>query len=151
MRVYGDADADLDLIKPKEVAIITEVDGTVSFGKDTKGKRRIVVTPEDGDPQEYLIPKGKNITVNEGDYVRAGEGMMDGAANPHDILAQLMVLYGKPTDQEMEKALTRLLEPMDCNVPIKVMLRDIEDVQMFFLRTQRVTKKCRRHNSSTTR
>ena len=73
--------------KPKEVAIITEVDGTVSFGKDTKGKRRIVVTPdEDGDAQEYLIPKGKNITVNEGDYVRAGEALMDGAANPHDIL-----------------------------------------------------------------
>jgi DNA-directed RNA polymerase subunit beta' len=73
--------------KPKEVAIITEVDGTVSFGKDTKGKRRIVVTPDDGgDAQEYLIPKGKNITVNEGDYVRAGEALMDGAANPHDIL-----------------------------------------------------------------
>ncbi len=72
--------------KPKEVAIITEVDGMVSFGKDTKGKRRIVVTQEDGDVQEYLIPKGKNITVNEGDYVRAGEALMDGAANPHDIL-----------------------------------------------------------------
>jgi len=72
--------------KPKEVAIITEVDGTVSFGKDTKGKRRIVVTTEDGDVHEYLIPKGKNITVNEGDYVRAGEPLMDGAANPHDIL-----------------------------------------------------------------
>ena len=72
--------------KPKEVAIITEIDGTVSFGKDTKGKRRIVVTPEGGSAQEYLIPKGKNITVNEGDYVRAGEALMDGAANPHDIL-----------------------------------------------------------------
>ncbi len=72
--------------KPKEVAIITEIDGTVSFGKDTKGKRRIVVTPEDGEVQEYLIPKSKNITVNEGDYVRAGEALMDGAANPHDIL-----------------------------------------------------------------
>jgi DNA-directed RNA polymerase beta' subunit len=72
--------------KPKEVAIITEVDGTVSFGKDTKGKRRIIVTSDEGEAQEYLIPKGKNITVNEGDYVRAGEALMDGAANPHDIL-----------------------------------------------------------------
>jgi DNA-directed RNA polymerase beta' subunit len=72
--------------KPKEVAIIIEIDGTVSFGKDTKGKRRIVVTPEEGEVQEYLIPKGKNITVNEGDYVRAGEGLMDGSSNPHDIL-----------------------------------------------------------------
>ncbi|MEZ4322399.1 MAG: hypothetical protein R3F61_33340 [Myxococcota bacterium] len=72
--------------KPKEVAIISEIDGTVAFGKDTKGKRRIVVAPDEGDAQEYLIPKGKNITVNEGDYVRAGESLMDGAANPHDIL-----------------------------------------------------------------
>ena len=72
--------------KPKEVAIITETDGVVSFGKDTKGKRRIIVTSDAGEAQEYLIPKGKNITVNEGDYVRAGEALMDGAANPHDIL-----------------------------------------------------------------
>ncbi len=72
--------------KPREVAIITEVDGLVSFGKDTKGKRRIVVTPEGGEASEYLIPKGKNITVNEGDYVRAGDALMDGAVNPHDIL-----------------------------------------------------------------
>ena len=72
--------------KPKEVAVIAEVDGTVTFGKDTKGKRRIVVTGEEGVYEEYLIPKGKNITVNEGDYIRAGEALMDGAANPHDIL-----------------------------------------------------------------
>jgi DNA-directed RNA polymerase beta' subunit len=72
--------------KPKEVAIITIVDGVVTFGKDTKGKRRIVVTPENGEPEEYLIPKGKNITVNEGDYVRAGDALMDGSVNPHDIL-----------------------------------------------------------------
>ena len=72
--------------KPKEVAIITEIDGIVSFGKDTKGKRRIVVTPEGDEPQEYLIPKGKNIVVNEGDYVRSGDALMDGAVNPHDIL-----------------------------------------------------------------
>jgi DNA-directed RNA polymerase subunit beta' len=72
--------------KPKEVAIITEIDGVVSFGKDTKGKRRIVVTPESGEAHEYLIPKGKNIVVTEGDYVRAGDKLMDGAVNPHDIL-----------------------------------------------------------------
>jgi DNA-directed RNA polymerase subunit beta' len=72
--------------KPKEVAIITEVEGVVSFGKGTKGKRRIVVTPEGGEAQDYLIPRGKNIVVNEGDYVRAGDSLMDGAVNPHDIL-----------------------------------------------------------------
>ena len=72
--------------KPKEVAIITEVEGVVSFGKDTKGKRRIVVTPEGEEAHEYLIPKGKNIVINEGDYVRSGDALMDGAVNPHDIL-----------------------------------------------------------------
>ena len=72
--------------KPKEVAIISESDGVVSFGKDTKGKRRVVVTSEDGTTTEYLIAKGKNITVNEGDFLRAGDALMDGASNPHDIL-----------------------------------------------------------------
>ncbi|MGB0640658.1 MAG: DNA-directed RNA polymerase subunit beta', partial [Myxococcota bacterium] len=72
--------------KPKDHAIISEIDGTVTFGKDTKGKRRIVVTPEGEEAHEYLVPKGKNIVVNEGDYVRAGDSLMDGAVNPHDIL-----------------------------------------------------------------
>jgi DNA-directed RNA polymerase subunit beta' len=75
--------------KPKETAVISEIDGSVTFGKDTKGKRKILVTPETGEAREYLIPKGKNITVHEGDFVRAGEALMDGAANPHDILRVL--------------------------------------------------------------
>ncbi len=72
--------------KPKEFAVISEIDGAVSFGKDTKGKRKVVITPEVGEPKEYLIPKGKHISVHEGDHVRAGEALMDGSANPHDIL-----------------------------------------------------------------
>jgi len=75
--------------KPKDSAVITEIDGMVSFGKDTKGKRKIVVTPETGEPREYLIGKGKHLAVNEGDYVRAGEPLMDGPINPHDILGVL--------------------------------------------------------------
>ncbi|MGH7788188.1 MAG: DNA-directed RNA polymerase subunit beta', partial [Candidatus Binatia bacterium] len=75
--------------KPKEFAIISEIDGTVSFGKDTKGKRKVVVTPEVGEPREYLIPKGKHISVHESDSVRAGEALMDGSPNPHDILTIL--------------------------------------------------------------
>jgi len=75
--------------KPKEHAVITEIDGVVSFGKDLKGKRRLIVTPEVGDPKEYLIPRGKHISVREGDFVRAGEPLMDGSSNPHDILAVL--------------------------------------------------------------
>ena len=84
--------------KPKEYAIISEIDGTVSFGKDTKGKRLVVVTPEVGEPKEYLIPRGKHISVHEGDFVRAGEALMDGSSNPHDILSVLG-----------EKALTKYL------------------------------------------
>jgi len=72
--------------KPKENAILTEIDGTVSFGQYTKGRRKVTITPEIGEPLEYLIPKGKHVSVLEGDYVRAGEPLMDGSANPHDIL-----------------------------------------------------------------
>ena len=75
--------------KPKDSAVITEIDGMVTFGKDTKGKRKIVVTPETGEPREYLIPKGRHVSVNEGDYVKAGEPLMDGPINPHDILRVL--------------------------------------------------------------
>jgi len=81
--------------KPKEAAIISEIDGVVSFGKDTKGKRKVVVTPEiDGKlrpelAKEYLIAKGRHISVHSSDRVKAGESMMDGAANPHDILRVL--------------------------------------------------------------
>jgi DNA-directed RNA polymerase subunit beta' len=74
--------------KPKDFAIVSEINGTVSFGPDSRGKRRVIVTPdlEDAEPKEYLIPKGKHISVHEGDRVRAGEALMDGSSNPHDIL-----------------------------------------------------------------
>ena len=72
--------------RPKESAIVTEVEGTVSFGKLLKGKREIMVTPDRGEPRKYTIPKGKHVIVHEGDYVKAGEPLMDGPANPHDVL-----------------------------------------------------------------
>jgi DNA-directed RNA polymerase subunit beta' len=72
--------------KPKEVTIISQIDGMVSFGKDIKGKRKVIVTPDVGEPREYLITKGKHISVHEGDRVKAGEPLMDGLRNPHDIL-----------------------------------------------------------------
>jgi DNA-directed RNA polymerase subunit beta' len=73
--------------KPKECAVVTEINGIVSFGPDSRGKRRVLVTPEEGgEPDEYLIPKGKHVSVHEGDRVRAGEALMDGSPNPHDIL-----------------------------------------------------------------
>jgi len=73
--------------KPKEHAVITEIDGMVTFGKHSKGKRKVVVSPEVGEPREYLIPKGKHVSVQEGDVILAGEALMDGSANPHDILS----------------------------------------------------------------
>ena len=72
--------------KPKECAVISEIDGVVSFGKDAKGKRRVMITPDVGETKEYLIPKGKHVSVHESDTVRAGEPLMDGPSNPHDIL-----------------------------------------------------------------
>jgi DNA-directed RNA polymerase subunit beta' len=79
--------------KPKDFAIISEIDGRVEFGKDYKTKRRIVVTPtEEGkEPVEYLIPKGKHISVQEGDFVTKGDLLMDGNPVPHDILRVLGV------------------------------------------------------------
>ena len=72
--------------KPKEMAIISEIDGIVSFGPDIKGKRRIIVTPETGDPKEYLVPKGRHILVQEGDYVKAGDFLTEGSPELHDLL-----------------------------------------------------------------
>ena len=75
--------------KPKELATISEIDGRVSFGRELKGKRRVVITPETGEPKEYLIPKAKHIIVHEGDYVKAGEQLMEGSILPNDILRVL--------------------------------------------------------------
>ena len=77
--------------KPKDFAIIAESDGRVEFGKDYKNKRRIIVVPLDGngDPTEYLVPKGRHISVQEGDYVEIGDSLMDGSPVPHDILRVL--------------------------------------------------------------
>ena len=72
--------------RPKENAIVSEVNGFVEFGKMTKGKREILVKPERGEARKYSIPRGKHIIVHEGDYVKAGEPLMDGPVNPHDVL-----------------------------------------------------------------
>jgi DNA-directed RNA polymerase subunit beta' len=72
--------------KPKEQAVISEIDGVVKFGGFQKGARKVLVVADDGEEREYLIPRGKHVYVHEGDRVRAGEPLMDGAVNPHDIL-----------------------------------------------------------------
>ncbi len=77
--------------KPKESAILAEISGMISFGKETKGKRRLTITPEDGDPFEMLIHKWRQIAVFEGESVEKGEVISDGPSNPHDILRLLGV------------------------------------------------------------
>jgi DNA-directed RNA polymerase subunit beta' len=74
--------------KPKEAAVLAEADGFVEFGKDYKNKRRVIVKPKSDklDPVEYLIPKGKHISVREGDYVEKGDYIVEGNPSPHDIL-----------------------------------------------------------------
>ncbi len=72
--------------KPGETAIMSEIDGTVKLGPIAKGKRKLIITGDDGEEREYDIPRGTHINVQEGDRVRAGEALMDGPLNPHDIL-----------------------------------------------------------------
>ena len=72
--------------KPKEPAIMAEHTGTVNFGKETKGKRRLVITDETGESYEALIPKWRHLNVFEGEQVVRGETIADGEPNPHDIL-----------------------------------------------------------------
>ncbi len=72
--------------KPKELGVVSEIDGIISFGPDSKGKRKLIVTPDTGEAKEYLVPKGKHITVQEGDLVEAGELLTEGYPELHDIL-----------------------------------------------------------------
>jgi DNA-directed RNA polymerase subunit beta' len=72
--------------KPKNPAVLAEVSGVIEFGKDIKSKRRIIINPEEGDPIEYLIPKGTYIYFNEGDKVNKGDMIVDGTPAPSDIL-----------------------------------------------------------------
>ncbi len=75
--------------KPRETAVISEIDGVVRFGEISKGQRKIYVTADNGTEKEYSVPRGVHINVQEGERVRAGEPLMDGPLNPHDILAVL--------------------------------------------------------------
>ena len=143
--------------KPKELAIVTEIDGRISFGKELKGKRRVVVTPETGEPREYLIPKAKHVTVHEGDYVKAGDALMDGSILPNDILkikgeeelAQFLVdeiqevyrLQGvKINDKHIETIVRQMLKRVRITDPgdTKFMLDQLTEKWMFYDENKRV-------------
>ena len=75
--------------KPRETAIISEIDGVVRFGEVAKGQRKIYVTADNGEEKEYSVPRGIHVNVQEGERLSAGDPLMDGPLNPHDILAVL--------------------------------------------------------------
>jgi len=118
--------------KPKEHAVITEIDGQVSFGKDLKGKKRVIVTPEYGEPREYLIPKGKHVAVHEGDYVKAGEPLMDGSPDPNDILRVLGV-------KELAKFLVNEIQEVYRLQGVKINDKHIEVIVRQMLRRVTIT------------
>ncbi len=118
--------------KPKEPAIISEIDGRISFGKELKGKRRVFVTPEYGEPQEYLVPKSKHIIVHEGDYVQAGERLMEGTIVPNDILSVLGV-------KELAKFLVNEIQEVYRLQGVKINDKHIEVIVRQMLRRVMIT------------
>jgi len=118
--------------KPKKHAVITEIDGQVSYGKETKGKKRVVITPEFGEPREFAIPKGKHIAVHEGDYVKAGEPLMDGSPDPNDILRVLGI-------KELAKFLVNEIQEVYRLQGVKINDKHIEVIVRQMLRRVTVT------------
>jgi DNA-directed RNA polymerase subunit beta' len=118
--------------KPKEPAILAEQSGTVSFGKETKGKRRLVITPADADPLETLIPKWRNIGVFDGENVEMGEVVCDGPPNPHDILRLKGVAelaeYITNEIQEVYRLQGVTINDKHIEVIVRQMLRKVEIV-----------------------
>ncbi|EWY41813.1 DNA-directed RNA polymerase subunit beta' [Skermanella stibiiresistens SB22] len=118
--------------RPKDFAIISETDGRVEFGKDYKTKRRIVVVPNDESeqPKEYLIPKGKHISVQEGDYVQRGDLLMDGNPVPHDILAvmgvEALAAYLTNEIQEVYRLQGVKINDKHIEVIVRQMLQKVE-------------------------
>jgi DNA-directed RNA polymerase subunit beta' len=118
--------------KPKDHAIISEIDGVVEFGKDYKAKRRLVIKPSDAtiEPIEYLIPKGKHISVNEGDYVKRGDLLMDGNPVLQDILrvmgVEALARYMVTEIQQVYRLQGVKIDDKHIEVIIRQMLRKVE-------------------------
>jgi len=118
--------------KPKEQAVIAEIDGAVEFAKEpVKGMRKIVIRAENGETKEYLIPRGKHISVHEGDRVKAGEPLMDGSPNPHDILAVL-------GDKELQRYLVNEVQEVYRLQGVSINDKHIEIIVRQMLRRVRI-------------
>jgi DNA-directed RNA polymerase subunit beta' len=120
--------------KPKDSAILAEYSGTVSFGKETKGKRRLVIQDEHGEKHEELIPKWRHLTVFEGEHVERGETIADGEPNPHDILrlqgVEPLANYLVREIQDVYRLQGVKINDKHIEVIIRQMLRKIEIVEI---------------------
>ena len=116
--------------RPKESSILAEISGMVSFGKETKGKKRLVITPKDGDAYEVLIPKHRQLNVFEGETVEKGEVISDGPSNPHDILRLLGVVelakYITNEIQDVYRLQGVVINDKHIEVIVRQMLRKVE-------------------------
>ena len=116
--------------RPKESAILAEISGVVSFGKETKGKKRLVITPKDADAYEVLIPKHRQMNVFEGETVEKGEVISDGPSNPHDILRLLGVVelakYITNEIQDVYRLQGVVINDKHIEVIVRQMLRKVE-------------------------
>jgi DNA-directed RNA polymerase subunit beta' len=118
--------------RPKDHAIIAEIDGTIRFGRDYKNKRRIIIEPEDktSEPVEYLIPKGKPFHLQEGDSIEKGEYILDGNPAPHDILAikgvEELARYLVNEIQEVYRLQGVLINDKHIEVIVRQMLQKVE-------------------------
>ena len=118
--------------KPKDHAIISETEGVIEFGKDYKNKRRVIVRPKDGSSEgvEYMIPKGKHITVQEGDYVQKGDLLMDGNPVPHDILkvmgVEALAKYMVNEVQQVYRLQGVVINDKHIEVIVRQMLQKVE-------------------------
>ncbi|MEX2525784.1 MAG: DNA-directed RNA polymerase subunit beta' [Gammaproteobacteria bacterium] len=116
--------------KPKEPAILAEISGTVSFGKDTKGKQRLVITDSNGETYEELIPKWRHINVFEGEHVEKGEAVVDGPPTPHDILRLMgihaLARYIVNEIQEVYRLQGVRINDKHIEVIVRQMLRRVE-------------------------
>jgi DNA-directed RNA polymerase subunit beta' len=117
--------------KPKEQAVITEIDGAVEMPGFVKGMRKIVIRADDGETREYLIPRGKHVSVHEGDRVRAGEALMDGSPNPHDYLAVL-------GDRELQRYLVNEVQEVYRLQGVSINDKHIEIIVRQMLRRVRI-------------
>ncbi len=118
--------------KPKDHAVISEVEGYVEFGKDYKSKRRIIIKPVDKtiEPVEYMIPRGKHVSVNEGDYIRKGELLIDGNPVLHDILkvmgVEALAQYMVAEVQQVYRLQGVKIDDKHIEVIIRQMLQKVE-------------------------